>query len=415
MAAPSPRHAVTWDYVWIGTSPSLPEQEGPAGQTFAAIDPVLTFSNWGPRVGVSADLTGDGRTALKLHYGKFWVYPAPNFTAAFNPNPPGWSQTYLWPGDANSNGRWDPGEEGPLRSESGGTASTRLDPGIENTRVHQGSAYLEREMAPGFGVRTGVVLSARRAACTARSTSAGRSTRYSAPVTVADPGPDGRSGSADDGATVTAYGLTAEALGTPTLNLTTNLPDSASDYYTWEITATKRYSGRGSLLASFTHTWSREAALGAGNDFTPNALINAAAGQDRFRTWQAKLNGTVDLPRGFRIVPIVRHQSGQPFARTFVQTLNYGNATIKAEPIAANRMPDITLVDVRTEKDVPRDHPAGHGLLRRLQHFQHQCRPDDDHQLGELLVAAHGDHRASRPPDRRPAGMVTTGTQALSS
>ena len=67
-------------------------------------------------------------------------------------------------------------------------------------------------------------------------------------------------------------------------------------------------------------------------------------------TWQAKVNGTVSLPRDVRIVPVVRHQSGQPFARTFVQTLNYGNATIKAEPIAANRMPNISIVDVRTEK-----------------------------------------------------------------
>ena len=31
--------------------PSLPEQQGPAGQTFPAIDPVLTFNNWGPRAG----------------------------------------------------------------------------------------------------------------------------------------------------------------------------------------------------------------------------------------------------------------------------------------------------------------------------------------------------------------------------
>ena len=61
----------------------------------------------------------------------------------------------------------------------------------------------------------------------------------------------------------------------------------------------------------------------------------------------------MDLPWGFRAVPVVRYQSGQPFARTFVRTLNYGNATIKAEPIAANRTPDIMLVDVRTEKIVP--------------------------------------------------------------
>jgi hypothetical protein len=157
-------------------------------------------------------------------------------------------------------------------------------------------------------------------------------------------------GTADDGGTLTAYNLTPAASSAAPVNLTTNLPDSDSEYYTWEVTATRRQSARWSLIASFTHTWTREAALGTGNDFTPNALINAAGTQDRFTTWQAKLNATMSLPAGFRVVPIVRHQSGQPFARTFVQALNYGNAIIKAEPIASNRTPDVSLVDVRMEK-----------------------------------------------------------------
>ena len=49
-------------------------------------------------------------------------------------------------------------------------------------------------------------------------------------------------------------------------------------------------------------------------------------------------------------MPVVRHQSGTPFARTFIRTLNYGSATIKAEPTSANRTANVTLVDVRTEK-----------------------------------------------------------------
>ena len=329
--------------------PLLPEQQGPAGQTFPAIDPVLTFNNWAPRVGMSADLTGDGKTVLKLHYGQFWVYPGTNFTSAFNPNPSGWSQTYVWTNDANSNGRWDPGEEGRLIGVSGGSASTRLDPGIENTYVHQASAYVEREVAPDVGIRTGMVLNAKRQPSGTVNVSRPLDA-YSVPVAAVDPGPDGRLGSADDGGTMTAYNLTAASLSASPVNLTTNLPDSNSEYYTWEITATKRQRTGWSLLASFTHTWSQEAALGTGNDFTPNALINSTRGQDRFRTWQAKLNATINLRWGFLVVPVVRHQSGTPFARTFVQTLNYGSATIKAEPIAANRTPDITLVDVRTEK-----------------------------------------------------------------
>jgi len=332
--------------------PSLPEQQGPGGQQFPAIDPVLTLNNWGTRAGMSADLTGDGKTVLKVHYGTFWVYPAPIFTAAINPNPSGWSQTYLWTNDANGNGRWDPGEEGPLTSVSGGSTSTRLDSDIANTYVRQVSSYIEREVAPDVGVRTGFVLNARRQPYGTVNVSRPLGA-YSVPVAVVDPGPDGRLGSADDGATATAYDLIPESLGVPPVNVTTNLPDSDSEYYTWEITATKRQSARWSMFASFTTTWHHEAALGTGSDFTPNTLINATGGQNRFRTWQAKLNGTMSFPWGVRAVPVLRHQSGTPFARTFVQTLNYGNATIKAEPIAANRTPHVTLVDVRVEKVFP--------------------------------------------------------------
>jgi len=329
--------------------PSLPEQTGPSGQIFPAVDPVLTFNNWGPRAGVSTDLTGDGKTVLKLHYGKFSLYPSANFSAAFNPNPSGWSQTYRWTSDANGNGRWDPGEEGPTISVAGGNAATRLDSGIVNTYVHQATAYVEREVATDFAVRTGFVLNAKREPYGTINRSRPLSA-YSDPIPVVDPGPDGVLGSADDGATVTAYNLTPETLAAPPVNLTTNLPDSDSNYYTWEMTATKRQSTRWSLLASFTETWNREAALGTGNDFTPNALINATGSQLRFTTWQAKLHGAFNLPVGFRVVPVVRSQSGTPFGRTFVRTLNYGNATVKAEPIAANRAPNMTLVDLRTEK-----------------------------------------------------------------
>src|SRR5262249_57855776 len=67
---------------------------------------------------------------------------------------------------------------------------------------------------------------------------------------------------------------------------------------------------------------------------------------------QAKVSATINLPLDLRVVPIARHQSGTPFARTFVQVLNYGNATIKAEPIDAERTPNITIFDVRTEKAI---------------------------------------------------------------
>ena len=329
--------------------PGLPAQQGPAGEALAPVNSVLTFNNWGPRVGMSADLTGDGRTVVKLYYGRFWVYPGNVFTAAVNPNPSGWSRTYLWTNDTNGNGSWDLGEEGALSPVSGGSASTRLDPGIVNTRVHQSAAYVEREVASNFAVRTGVVVNLKREPIGTINVNRPLNA-YSLPVNVVDPGPDGRPGSSDGGGVLTAYDLTSEVRALPPVNLTTNLRDGDSDYYTWEMTAMKRQTTWWSLLASFTHTWHRETVLGSGTDFTPNALVHTTAGQDRFTTWQGKLDATLNLPLDVRLVPVLRAQAGIPFARTFVRTLTYGNANVKAEPVGAHRTPDITLVDLRTEK-----------------------------------------------------------------
>ena len=74
-------------------------------------------------------------------------------------------------------------------------------------------------------------------------------------------------------------------------------------------------------------------------------------GKNQYATWQAKLNATVVLPGSLRVTPILRHQSGSAFARTFSAALNYSSAvTIKAEPVGAERTPNITLFDVRAEK-----------------------------------------------------------------
>jgi hypothetical protein len=64
-----------------------------------------------------------------------------------------------------------------------------------------------------------------------------------------------------------------------------------------------------------------------------------------------------------RLTPYVRHQSGQPFGRTFTAKLSYGTVRILAEPIGTRRMDNVTIVDLRIEKAI---HPSG---IRRLAGF----------------------------------------------
>jgi hypothetical protein len=84
----------------------------------------------------------------------------------------------------------------------------------------------------------------------------------------------------------------------------------------------------------------------------PNDLINAGTdGRHSFRIWSAKVFGTFDGPWGVRVSPLLRHQSGQPFGRTFVTRLNYADAVrILAEPIGTRRMDHLTIFDIRIEK-----------------------------------------------------------------
>ncbi len=339
--------------------PFLPAQQGPTGERFAAVDRVLVWHNWGPRLGGSYDLSGRGKTVVKAHYGQYWLYPASDFATDVNPNPPLWTRTYTW-SDLNRNGVWDPGEEGRLLAVSGGRAATTLDPALENTLVRQVTAYVEREVGPNVGVRSGFVWNGRRQVRAQVNVNRPLDA-YSVPVPIRDPGPDGRLGTDDDGATLTAFNLSAAALALPVVNITTNLPAEAdSDYYTWEVTATKRETGRWSLLASFAYTWSHESNLSGGASFTPNAFINTDEGRRKFTTWQGKLHATLHLRGDLRVMPVFRHQSGRPFGRTFVQTLNWGNATILAEPFNARRTDHINVVDVRVEKGLR----LGGGALR---------------------------------------------------
>ena len=309
---------------------------------------IVDFNNVGPRLGMSVDLTGDAKTVAKASYGKFWLYPAADLASGLNPNAAMWFRRYSW-ADPNRNGVFDLGEQGNLLSVQGGTASTVFDANLENTYVRQATAYVERELMPNFGLRTGVVWNGRRQVRGQINVNRPLDV-YTVPVTFTDPGRDGRLGSGDDGATLTGYNLSAAALALPIVNITTNLPEADSDYYTWEVTATKREARRWSLMASFAYTWRSETALSAGAGYTPNSNINASDGKLESTVWQGKIHATVSLPRDFRVTPTARHQSGAPYARTFTQALNWGNATVRADPIDANRMPNVTVFDVRTEK-----------------------------------------------------------------
>jgi len=343
----------------------VPEQMHPAGRfnpishTFAAVDNLIDWNVLTPRLGAAVDLTGTGQTIAKLSYALYRLAPGTEIGFNANPNSNQWWRRYRW-FDVNDSGVWESGEEvgAPLETR-GGEKLESLDPALQLPSLTEVAGWIEHELPASVGIRTGVVWRGERQHF-ARQNANWPFDAFTVPVTIFDPGPDGQSATADDGGAIRAFELREDVARLAQANIVRNVPGAESRYWTWDITATRRFAGRWSLTAGFAHTWSDDQAsryLGQAvrqnvYPLTPNDLINAGEdGQYEFRIWSVKMYGSYDGPWGLRVTPFVRHQSGQPFGRTFVRSFNYaGNVRVLAEPMGTRRMDNVTLADVRVEK-----------------------------------------------------------------
>jgi hypothetical protein len=340
-----------------------PEQGHPASrfnptpQTFAAVDNYISWNLPAPRVGMTYDVSGNGKTVLKANYGKYWWNPGADFVFNISPNASAWWRRHRW-NDLNNDNRWQPGEEGAQTDARGGATTESLDPNLENQFTKEFATFVEREVMANFGVRAGYVWRGERNHYGRYNINRPYSA-FTVPVSVPDPGPDGRVGTSDDGAAIAAFDLPAEIRALPTVNRTFNVDNSDSDYHTFEITGTKRMSNRWSLLASYGWTKSFEQ-LGTiqGNAVRSNALpvnpndkINTDDGRQVFTRASVKVSGTWNSPWwDISFAPMVRYQQGVPFGRTFAATLGYGSVRFLAEPMDTRRQDTILITDLRVEK-----------------------------------------------------------------
>jgi len=344
---------VRWDryHGWMPEQEQMAFAIGPVSvpaQTFPETH-FYTWNNVGPRIGLTYDLAGDGKTVLKASYGLFWHNPGPDVSAGANPNQNNKSVTYTW-NDRNGDRHYQLGEEVGAPTAATLAGNIQLDPNITSPYSHDATVYLERQVSPSLGARVGVVFKSEDDLIAQYNP--GRPIEaYTVPYTVVDPGVDGVTGTADDGR-INLLGVpNTPDVNTkfPLTNVTQNTP-RFSRYKTFEASLNKRLSNKWSAQIGGSHTWAR--------DF-PNAYPNNPNGvfdQDTTR-WDFKLSGTYEAPYGFRVSPLVRHQAGANFARQF--SVGAGSATaagaifsgtVNVEPLDSNRHDNITVFDVRVDR-----------------------------------------------------------------
>jgi len=357
---------LAYTFPTINTPLSIPAQSF-AEQHYLKWDGVV------PRLGISYDLMGDGKTVLKANWGLYKFNPGVGVADQANPNQSLKTVTFSWT-DKNLDGKFQPGEEGTLTA-SALAGSVLVDPNLKQPGSTQATLYLERQITEGVGARVGFVYYSVYDQTNTYQNQRPASA-YTVPFTFADRGPDNVLGNGDD-QSLTFYGIPSGLISgcsasviapTPTCQYpTTQMLQNAAQngkYKTLEFSLNKRQSHNYSLGAGFGYTWQHDypgLTPGGASGFpnTPNGPFDYD-----YRGIGFKINGMYNAPYGINISPVYRFQAGANFARTLSVSApascactfsaarggSLANTTVFADKPLDNAQDNINVFDVRVEK-----------------------------------------------------------------
>lgn len=285
------------------------------------------YNAWSPRFSFVYDLKGDGRLALKASYGRYTgagsggangpvansVNPAQTTTCTYN----NWDGSIPYkPIAANLSGAC-----------TGGGGIQVLDPRLDNSWTDEVTMGIELGLSRNYLIRFNAV----RKMDYGGSKTLDLAQPFSAYTDVRsgiDPGRDNKVGAADDGIVyVWSVPRTYPTFGQ--LNqLTTNRDknEGSSLYTGYETTFNKQFAGKWSFLAGYTVSYRK---IGVLAPLNPNLVLYPRTTNTPAPSWDQafKVNGTYDLPFGFRYAATFNAQSGDWYGRT-VQIRNALNTTV---------------------------------------------------------------------------------------
>jgi hypothetical protein len=348
---------------WERVEGWLPAQQDPPSQYFGdgtVITPTFTaqrsfpevrdvplWHNAGPRGSIIYDLRGDGRTAIKASLARYYDQIGTGTPGGANPNGLV-SQTYIW----NDNGDlvFQPGELGaPSGSPSLPATLAQLQSRFQlHKRPYRNELTVGVDHQLARDLSASVTYIQRHEHDQIATIEQNIPFDYYTPIVVADPSPDGKTGTADD-TTLTVYNENLPVVPSVTGPGNDNRVDQR--YKGVEATVSKRFSNRWTLLGGYTFS---RTLVDATSVTSPNSFVNSSGRASIDRAHNFKVTGSYLLPWDVQVGGNFRAQSGQPFTRTLLVTgLNQNptnGVTVNAEPRGKYLLPSITTVDLRVGK-----------------------------------------------------------------
>ena len=340
-------------------------------------DNPITYKTLSPRVGLTYDLFGNGKTALRASFSQ---YAEPLLITDFSDSHPlqprlDYLDFYWW--DLNNNGQPD---APPLdRYQNFGVSpkfmttayfKNKTDPNIRDARVNEFTASIQHELFPNLRI-TLQYFNRNKIDKYAHVLYEPDSKRfwYSyqkapdwwIPFTTTVPAAGGFPAQ-----TVNMYFMSATAPYQDMFNTVTNVPEVKIRYQSMELIFEKRMSQGWSFGGSFVYARQKStgglSGANAGTNITSaNQFVNADGLDPSDRPLQVKFYGVFSLPWNLMASFFGQYISGLPWARTVTvyppaawQAANNAMAysyAVNLETVGTRRYPSLTSVDFRLEKE----------------------------------------------------------------
>jgi hypothetical protein len=333
---------------------------------------VVEFLTLSPRIGIVYDIFGNGRTALKLSYSRYFE---PVWSAKYNGGQifgAGSIDSYRW-NDLNKNNMMDlpPTDSYTLSSYPEQDPNYSYYPkDLKAPYMDEILAGVEHELIKDFRLGFQLVwkqnknivedIDLNNGYDINKKLATGESVWV--PFSFTDPGWDGVWGTGDD-QQLTVYGLNSKA-PVPTW-FGANPPEAKRKYWGVIMTFDKRMSNKWQLKGSIVYSSFKGNAAAtysetegeSGMFDNPNTLVNGYGALWFDRPLQVKIMGTYILPYDFILSANFVHQSGSPWGRTLARVYFPAGfnaqstyVAVNAEEPGAKRNRSYTNIDMRLEK-----------------------------------------------------------------
>jgi len=325
---------------------------------FRGADSGIQFFDWSPRLGVTYDLSNDGKTVLKGNYAQYW---GTGISTAASLNPVSevslrfpWTDlnrdSFVQRNELdltrilNRTGNYDPA------NPSSPVSPTVVDPNFKNDRTDEFSVGIERELMDNFGVGAAYIYRTYPDYENFTTTNGVRSEDY-VPVTFTSN--CGNTTCDQPSYTVTYYQLPFTLPG----GGTRRNADRTREYHGLELTARKRFSDRWMVNAS-ANLQSTTYNYGGPNvsyqDPTDIEKLDGAQTGTANARWLGKLTGLYVLPwYDIGVSGFLNMRQGYPFNRVILsptRTGGIGTANVDIDRWGDSRYENFYQLDMRVEK-----------------------------------------------------------------